>query len=104
MIKTEDKNDDEENDIEDIRNDQDDLEISDEEKPDVSGLFLKPNNNNNNKELLNEEIKEEQKEPINNKNNEETKIEETKDMSNNGDGEKFYKVTEPEAIELKIMN
>ena len=51
MIKTEDKNDDEENDIEDIGNDQDDLEISDEEKPDVSGLFLKPNNNNN-KELL----------------------------------------------------
>ena len=79
MIKTEDKNDDEENDIEDIGNDQDDLEISDEEKPDVSGLFLKPNNNNN-KELLNKEIKEEQKEPINNKNNEETKIEETKDM------------------------
>ena len=102
MIKTEDKNDDEENDIEDIGNDQDDLEISDEEKPDVSGLFLKPNTNN--KELLNEEIKEEQKEPINNKNNEETKIEETKDMSNNGDWEKFYKVIEQEAIELKIMN
>ena len=102
MIKTEDKNDDEEYDIEDMGNDQDDLEISDEEKPDVSDLFVKPNNNN--KELLNEEIKEEQKEPINNENNEETKIEETKDMSNNGDGEKFYKVIEQEAIELKIMN
>ena len=62
MIKTEDKNDDEEYDIEDMGNDQDDLEISDEEKPDVSGLFLKPNNNN--KELLNKEIKEE---PINKK-------------------------------------
>ena len=61
MIKTEDKNDDEEYDIEDMGNDQDDLEISDEEKPDISGLFLKPNNN---KELLNKEITEE---PINKK-------------------------------------
>ena len=62
MIKTEDKNDDEEYDIEDMGNDQDDLEISDEEKHDISGLFLKPNNNN--KELLNKKIKEE---PINKK-------------------------------------
>ena len=71
MIETENKNDDEEKDIEDMGNDQDDLEISDEEKPDISDLFVKPDNNNNNKELLNEEIKEEQKEPISNKNKEE---------------------------------
>ena len=58
MIKTEYKNDDEEYDIEDMGND---LEISHEEKPVISGLFLKPNNN---KELLNKEIKEE---PINKK-------------------------------------
>ena len=71
MIETENKNDDEEKDIEDMGNNQDDLEISDEEKPDISDLFVKPDNNNNNKELLNEEIKEEQKEPISNKNKEE---------------------------------
>ena len=76
MIETENKNDDEEKDIEDRGNNQDDLEISDEEKPDISDLFVKPDNNNNNKELLNEEIKEEQKEPISNKNKEETKVEE----------------------------
>ena len=100
MIETENKNDDEEKDIEDMGNDQDDLEISDEEKPDISGLFVKPDNNNN-KELLNEEIKEEQKEPISNKNKEETKIEEAKDNPNNGNGEKFYKVIEQETTELK---
>ena len=77
MIETENKNDDEEKDIEDMGNDQDDLEISDEEKPDISGLFVKSDNNNNNKEILNEEIKEEQKEPINNKNKEKTKYEKT---------------------------
>ena len=76
MIEAENKNDDEEKDIEDRGNNQDDLEISDEEKPDISDLFVKPDNNNNNKELLNEEIKEEQKEPISNKNKEETKVEE----------------------------
>ena len=76
MIETENKNDDEEKDIEDMGNNQDNLEISDEEKPDISDLFVKPDNNNNNKELLNEEIKEEQKEPISNKIKEETKVEE----------------------------
>ena len=100
MIETENKNDDEGKDIEDMGNDQDDLEISDEEKPDISGLFVKPDNNNN-KELLNEEIKEEQKEPISNKNKEEAKGEEVKDKQNNGDGEKFYKVIEQESTELK---
>ena len=100
MIETENKNDDEEKDIEDMGNDQDDLEISDEEKPDISGLFVKPDNNNN-KELLNEEIKEEHKESISNKNKEEAKGEEVKDKQNNGDGEKFYKVIEQESTELK---
>ena len=100
MIETENKNDDEEKDIEDMGNDQDALEISDEEKPDISGLFVKPDNNNN-KELLNEEIKEEQKESISNKNKEEAKGEEVKDKQNNGDGEKFYKVIEQESTELK---
>jgi len=102
MIETENKNDDDEKDIEDMGNDQDDLEISDEEKPDISGLFVKPDNTNN-KELLNEETKEEQKEQkktIDNKNKEETNIEETKDKQN-GDGEKFYKVIEQETTELK---
>lgn len=100
MIENENKNDDDEKDIEDMGNDQDDLEISDEEKPDISGLFVKPDNNN--KELLNEEMKEEQKESINNKKKEETKVEEAKDKQNNeDDGEKFYKVIEQETTELK---
>jgi len=98
MIETENKNDDEEKDIEDMGNDQDDLEISNEEKPDISGLFVKPDNNN--KELLNEEIKEVQKEQISNKNKEEIKVEESKDKQN-GNGEKFYKVISQETTELK---
>jgi splicing factor 3B subunit 2 len=100
MIEEENDNDNDEKDIEDMGNDQDDLEISDEEKPDISGLFVKPDNNNN-KELLNEELKEEQKESISNKNKEEAKGEEVKDKQNNGDGEKFYKVIEQESTELK---
>ena len=41
MIEEDNNNDDEEKDLDDMGNDQDDLEISDEEKPDISGLFIK---------------------------------------------------------------
>ena len=53
MIEEDNNNDDEEKDMDDMGNDQDDLEISDEEKPDISGLFIKQDN----KELLQDEIK-----------------------------------------------
>ena len=89
MIESENENDNEEKDIEDMGNDQDDLEISDEEKPDISGLFLKPDN----KPLLNEEKN------INNKetdNKEKVKKEEGKENE-----EKFFKVIEQEKVELK---
>ena len=64
MIEEENDNDNDEKDIEDMGNDQDDLEISDEEKPDISGLFIKQEN----KELLEAENKIESKVDENDKN------------------------------------
>ena len=55
MIEEDNNNDDEEKDLDDMGNDQDDLEISDEEKPDISGLFIKQDN----KPLLEEDLKKE---------------------------------------------
>jgi hypothetical protein len=80
-------------------NDQDDLEISDEEKPDISGLFVKPDNINT-KGLLNEENKDEIKtKEINDNNKNVIDNEEKKDKDNNN-GEKFYKVIEQESVGL----
>ena len=76
---------------EDMGNDQDDLEISDEEKPDVKGLF---NGNNNNVGLLNEG--NENKEGQENKENKENKEHD----NNNDNGSKFYKVIEKQDTEL----
>ena len=95
MIESENENDNEEKDIEEMGNDQDDLEISDEEKPDISGLFVKPEN----KGLLKEESKNKE---INNKdNNILENSEEKKDKENKENGEKFYKVIQQETIGLK---
>ena len=77
---------------EDMGNDQDDLEISDEEKPDVNGLF---NGKNNNVGLL-DEVKEDKE----NKENKEN-IENKENKENGNDGEnKFYKVIEKQDTEL----
>ena len=55
MIEEENDNDNDEKDMDDMGNDQDDLELSDEEKPDISGLFIKQEN----KGILEEEVKKE---------------------------------------------
>ena len=106
MIEEENDNDNDEKDIEDMGNDQDDLEISDEEKPDISGLFIKQEN----KELLEAENKIESKVDENDKNEkikkdlnvniEKNITEEKKEEINKGD-EKFYKVIEQEKVDLK---
>ena len=106
MIEEENDNDNDEKDIEDMGNDQDDLEISDEEKPDISGLFIKQEN----KELLEAENKIENKVDENVKNEkikndlnvniEKNISEEKKEEINKGD-EKFYKVIEQEKVDLK---
>ena len=106
MIEEENDNDNDEKDIEDMGNDQDDLEISDEEKPDISGLFIKQEN----KELLEAENKIESKVDENDKNEkikkdlnvniEKNISEEKKEEINKGD-EKFYKVIEQEKVDLK---
>ena len=106
MIEEENDNDNDEKDIEDMGNDQDDLEISDEEKPDISGLFIKQEN----KELLEAENKIENKVDENDKNEkikndlnvniEKNISEENKEEINKGD-KKFYKVIEQEKVDLK---
>ena len=106
MIEEENDNNNDEKDIEDMGNDQDDLEISDEEKPDISGLFIKQEN----KELLEAENKIESKVDENDKNEkikndlnvniEKNISEEKKEEINKGD-EKFYKVIEQEKVDLK---
>ena len=117
MIEEENDNDNDEKDLEDMGNDQDDLEISDEEKPDISQLFIKQDK----KELLEEGegIKKENKvdedikkeENINkedNINKEENKKEEKEDKKEEDkkeevkkEEEKFYKVIEQEKVDLK---
>ena len=103
MIEEENENDDEEKDLDDMGNDQDDLEISDEEKPDISGLFIKQDD----KQLLDEGIKNDK---IEDNINKETKMDEDKIMdekeknenvNENKESEKFYKVIEQEKIDLK---
>ena len=103
MIEEENENDDEEKDLDDMGNDQDDLEISDEEKPDISGLFIKQDD----KQLLDEGIKNAK---IEDNINKETKMEEDKIMdekeknenvNENKESEKFYKVIEQEKVDLK---
>ena len=103
MIEEENENDDEEKDLDDMGNDQDDLEISDEEKPDISGLFIKQDD----KQLLDEGIKNDK---IEDNINKETKMEEDKIMdekeknenvNENKESEKFYKVIEQEKVDLK---
>ena len=103
MIEEENENDDEEKDLDDMGNDQDDLEISDEEKPDISGLFIKQDD----KQLLDEIIKNDK---IEDNINKETKMEEDKIMdekeknenvNENKESEKFYKVIEQEKVDLK---
>ena len=111
MIEEENDNDNDEKDMEDMGNDQDDLEISDEEKPDISELFIKQDK----KELLdkgeginiNKENKEDEnikKEENGNKeanvDNGENKNEEKKEEVNKEE-EKFYKVIEQEKVDLK---
>ena len=96
MIESENENDNDEKDIDDMGNDQDDLEISDEERPDISGLFVKQEN----KGLLSEDKKENNNEIKNKENNNhsnEKKVEENKD---NEKSEKFYKVLQQESIGL----
>ena len=102
MIEEENENDDEEKDLDDMGNDQDDLEISDEEKPDISGLFIKQDD----KQLLDEGIKNDK---IEDNINKETKMEEDKIMdekeknenvNENKESEKFYKVIEQESVGL----
>ena len=94
MIESENENDNDEKDIDDMGNDQDDLEISDEEKPDISGLFVKQDN----KGLLNEEKNIELKnEKIESK---EDIIKENENKEKDGK-EKFFKVIEQETTELK---
>ena len=107
MIEEENENDNDEKDIEDMGNDQDDLEISDEEKPDISGLFIKQEN----KELLEEEKNIENKVEENGKNEktsmdlniniEKNKSEEKKEEINKDNEKKFYKVIEQEKADLK---
>ena len=103
MIEEENENDDEEKDLDDMGNDQDDLEISDEEKPDISGLFIKQDD----KQLLDEGIKNDK---IEDNINKETKMEEDKIMdekeknenvNENKESEKFYKIIEQEKVDLK---
>ena len=103
MIEEENENDDEEKDLDDMGNDQDDLEISDEEKPDISGLFIKQDD----KQLLDEGIKNDK---IEDNINKETKMEEDKIMdekeknenvNENKESKKFYKVIEQEKADLK---
>ena len=113
MIEEDNNNDDEEKDMDDMGNDQDDLEISDEEKPDISGLFIKQDN----KELLQDEIKKDNvnEEYVNNENdkidekNKQADIKDVKDKNEeikedankNNEREKFYKIIEQEKIDLK---
>ena len=113
MIEEDNNNDDEEKDMDDMGNDQDDLEISDEEKPDISGLFIKQDN----KELLQDEIKKDNvnEEIVNNENdkidekNKQADIKDVKDkneeikedVNKNNEREKFYKIIEQEKIDLK---
>jgi len=83
-------------------NNQDDLEISNEEKVDISSLFAK--HDNNNKELLNEGTKEKHKSRKNQlviKIKMKQILEKEKDKRNK-DGENFYKVNEQETTKLKI--
>ena len=99
MIEEENENDDEEKDLDDMGNDQDDLEISDEEKPDISGLFLKQENKplleeNLKKDKAEKNIKKEEKLEVNNNIEKEEK-------ENNKEEEKFYKVIEQEKVDLK---
>ena len=103
MIEEENENDDEEKDLDDMGNDQDDLEISDEEKPDISGLFIKQDD----KQLIDEGIKNDK---IEDNINKETKMEEDKIMdekeknenvNENKESEKFYKIIEQEKVDLK---
>ena len=85
------ESDNDEKEMDDMGNDQDDLEISDEEKPDISGLFN--NKGNVGKNLLEEEIKEDKiKEKVETKDNQNEQKEE----------EKFYKVIEKQ--DTKIDN
>ena len=93
MVESENENDNDEKDIDDMGNDQDDLEISDEEKPDISGLFAKQDN----KGLLIQDNKEKTTEIKNEIVKEENKEEENEKES----GEKFYKVIEQEKVDLK---
>ena len=95
MIESENENDNDEKDIEEMGNDQDDLEISDEEKPDISGLFVKPEN----KGLLMEE-KNKENSNKDNKKIENNKEEEKKDKENRENRENFYKVIEQEKTGL----
>ena len=103
MIEEENENDDEEKDLDDMGNDQDDLEISDEEKPDISGLFIKQDD----KQLLDEGIKNDK---IEDNINKETKMiedkimdekEKNENVNENKESEKFYKVIEQEKVDLK---
>ncbi len=96
MIESENENDNDEKDIDDMGNDQDDLEISDEEKPDISGLFVKQDNKGLISEENNKEIKNEENQ-IKQDNNNNIKEEKNKEEG----GEKFYKVIEQEITELK---
>jgi len=105
MIEEENNNDDEEKDLDDMGNDQDDLEISDEEKPDISGLFIKQDN----KPLLEEDLKKEKNSEEKVIKEENTKEELNKDKDkeedinkeDNKEEEKFYKVIEQEKVDLK---
>ena len=103
MIEEENENNEEDKDLEDMGNDQDDLEISDEEKPDISGLFLKQDNKPLLKEdLKNDKIEEEnikKEEKIESNNNIDKK--ENEETENNKEEEKFYKVIEQEKVDLK---
>ena len=103
MIEEENENNDEDKDLEDMGNDQDDLEISDEEKPDISGLFLKQDNKPLLKEdLKNDKIEEEnikKEEKIESNNNIDKK--ENEETENNKEEERFYKVIEQEKVDLK---
>ena len=80
--------------IDDMGNDQDDLEISDEEKPDISGLFVKQDN----KGLLSEEKHSENKNEKIKTKEDNNKEEENKEKEGE---EKFYKVIQQETTELK---
>ena len=105
MIEEDNNNDDEEKDLDDMGNDQDDLEISDEEKPDISGLFIKQDN----KPLLEEDLKKEKnndekvskEENIKEEFNENIEKEEDINKEVNREEEKFYKVIEQEKVDLK---